>query len=103
GNLEFEKLAISQDPLFFGQRFLKRALGRTDDLHALAREIFRETRQRESGAILRRLADEALQAVSASDQAQAQPAGLLRVESLNRYDVALHAASMGEELSLLPL
>src|SRR5438132_8039719 len=60
------------------KRFQIIGLGVPDDLHALAGEVPRETRQHQPGPVDGRLADDALQPAGASHQAHLQRAGLDR-------------------------
>src|SRR5437870_11619502 len=90
GNLEGKQIGVTLFPFLSAQRFEEGGLRAANHLHAFAREILGKTRQRESGPIDRRLANDSFQTIRARDQFQFQGTGVLGVKPFNGDDIASH-------------
>ena len=89
-----EQIGVTRFALVAVEGLEESGLRRADNLDALAGEILGEPRQRQAGAVNRRLADQPLETVGAGQEFQLQGAGLLSVESLDGDEFALHGAYM---------
>src|SRR5207237_2789147 len=85
-----EKQLITAGPLFLAQRLQKRRFGAADYLHSFTGKIFCKPSQRQTRTIHGWLANDPFQSRRSGQQLQAERAGLLGIEPLDRYLVPLH-------------